>query len=184
MCLFCDIANHKSKAHIVCETEKTITFLDTDPVNEGHVLIVPRLHVDSLLELPDEYVLDITSTARRIIRAYEDVYHATGYGVMQNGGACCAFGHFHFHVFPRFSDDGYDWIYPKGDKEVSEQVAVKLKDEFGETMGRFSETGEPSPCPLRTFVSSSVPVFISFLLDELAGCFRQTASALSGSLLR
>ena len=126
MCLFCDIANHKSKAHIVCETEKTITFLDTDPVNEGHVLIVPRLHVDSLLELPDEYVLEITSVSRRIIRAYEEVYHATGYGVMQNGGTCCAFGHFHFHVFPRFSDDGYDWIYPNGEKEVSEQVALFL----------------------------------------------------------
>ncbi|NLD18584.1 MAG: histidine triad nucleotide-binding protein, partial [Tissierellia bacterium] len=35
MCLFCDIANHKQDAYVVDETEKTITFLDIDPANEG-----------------------------------------------------------------------------------------------------------------------------------------------------
>ena len=97
------------------------------PANEGHVLIVPKLHVDSILDLPDEYVSDITDVSRRIIRAFSNVYHATGYGVMQNGGTNCDFGHFHFHVFPRYSNDGYDWIYPNGVKEVSEEVAEKLK---------------------------------------------------------
>ena len=49
------------------------------------------------------------------------------YGVMQNGGANCEFGHFHFHVFPRLPDDGYDWVYPEGEKEVSAEVADKLR---------------------------------------------------------
>lgn len=127
MCLFCDIAAHKADAHIVDETERTITFLDIAPANEGHVLIIPKLHVDSILDLPDEYVLEITSVERRVISAYAKVYGATGYGVMQNGGANCEFGHFHFHVFPRLPDDGYDWIYPEGEKEVSAEVAAKIK---------------------------------------------------------
>ena len=127
MCLFCDIAAHKADAHIVDETERTITFLDIAPANEGHVLIIPKLHVDSILDLPDEYVLEITSVERRVINAYAKVYGATGYGVMQNGGANCEFGHFHFHVFPRLPDDGYDWIYPEGEKEVSAEVAAKIK---------------------------------------------------------
>lgn len=127
MCLFCDIANHKEDAYVVDETEKTITFLDIDPANEGHVLIIPKIHVDSFIDLPDAYVLEITAVTRKIIKAFSAVYNAPGYGVMQNGGANCSFGHFHFHVFPRHPGDGYDWIYPEGDKEVSEEVAAKLK---------------------------------------------------------
>lgn len=127
MCLFCDIAAHKADAHIVDETERTITFLDIAPANEGHVLIILKLHVDSILDLPDECVLEITSVERRVISAYAKVYGATVYGVMQNGGANCEFGHFHFHVFPRLPDDGYDWIYPEGEKEVSAEVAAKIK---------------------------------------------------------
>jgi len=50
MCLFCDIAAHKFDANIVDETERTITFLDIAPANEGHVLIIPKLHVDSILD--------------------------------------------------------------------------------------------------------------------------------------
>ena len=127
MCLFCDIAEHKKDAFIVDETDMTITFLDINPANEGHVLIIPKMHVDSLVDLPDGYVTDIVSVARRVIKAFDAVYGAPGYGLMQNGGANCEFGHFHFHVFPRLPDDGYDWIYPEGDKEVSEAVAKKLK---------------------------------------------------------
>lgn len=129
MCLFCDIANHTfTEAHVVNETEKTIAFLDISPVNEGHVLIIPKLHVDSIVDLPDEYVLEITGEARKLVKAYEKIYGAEGYGVMQNGGANCEFGHFHFHVFPRLKNDGYDWIYPEGEKEVSENVAAKLRN--------------------------------------------------------
>lgn len=128
MCLFCDIAKHTfTDAHIVDETEKTITFLDINPANEGHVLIIPKMHVDSILDLPDDYVLEITGVARKIVRAYKEVYCAPGYGVMQNGGANCEFGHFHFHVFPRLPGDGYDWVYPEGEKEVSAEVADKLR---------------------------------------------------------
>ena len=128
MCLFCGIADHTiTGAHVVDETEKTITFLDINPANEGHVLIIPKMHVDSLIDLPDDYVLEIVEVARRVISAFGSVYSAPGYGVMQNGGANCEFGHFHFHVFPRFPGDGYDWVYPSGEKEVSEVVAQKLR---------------------------------------------------------
>ena len=89
--------------------------------------LFPKLHTDTLVELPDEYLLEIADTARKIIKAYDVIYNAKGYGVMQNGGANCEFGHFHFHVFPRFPDDGYDWIYPEGSKEVSEEVAARLR---------------------------------------------------------
>ena len=127
MCLFCDLAEHKKEALFINETERTVSFLDINPANEGHVLIIPKMHVDSIIDLPDEYVLEITAESRKIIKAFEKVYNAKCYGVMQNGGANCEFGHFHFHVFPRLENDGFDWIYPEGEKEVSEAVAAKIR---------------------------------------------------------
>ena len=127
MCLFCDFAEHKKEALYINETERTVSFLDINPANEGHVLIIPKMHVDSIIDLPDIYVLEITAESRKIIKAFEKVYNAKGYGVMQNGGANCEFGHFHFHVFPRLENDGFDWIYPEGEKEVSEAVAAKIR---------------------------------------------------------
>ena len=87
MCLFCDIADHSfTGAHIVDETEKTITFLDIAPANEGHVLIIPKMHVDSIVDLPDEYVMDITGVSRRIIKAFGSVYGAKGIGSCKTAG--------------------------------------------------------------------------------------------------
>jgi len=128
MCLFCDIAEHKAEAHIVDETSGTIAFLDIAPANEGHALVIPKMHVDSITDLPDEYVLELINVARKLVKAYGKVYGAKGYGIMQNGGANCEFGHFHLHVFPRIENDGYDWIYPEGEKEVSAEVARKIKE--------------------------------------------------------
>ena len=73
MCLFCDIADHSfTGAHIVDETEKTITFLDIAPANEGHVLIIPKMHVDSIVDLPDEYVMDITGESLRPLALFTE----------------------------------------------------------------------------------------------------------------
>ncbi|MBR6314583.1 MAG: HIT family protein, partial [Clostridia bacterium] len=73
--MFCDIAAHKAAAYIVNETEKTISFLDIDPANEGHMLIIPKLHVDSITELPDDYVLKMTEVARHAVRSFRKVYN-------------------------------------------------------------------------------------------------------------
>lgn len=130
MCIFCEIAAGRVKAPVVWETERVTAVLDIDPIHEGHVLLLPKIHVDSITDLPDEYVTDLVALTRRLVKAYADLYGAPGYGVMQNGGASCSFGHFHFHVFPRWPGDGYDWIYPAGEKEVSEAVAKKLREKL------------------------------------------------------
>ena len=99
-----------------------------DPIHEGHVLIVPKQHVDSIEKLSDDVVLDIMSVARKIVVALKDIYANEGYSIMQNGGKFCDYGHAHFHVFPRYEDDGFGWNYPEGESEYSEKVAEKLRN--------------------------------------------------------
>ena len=44
MCIFCDVANKKLETNIVYEDEMVMVFLDSDPINEGHILLIPKEH--------------------------------------------------------------------------------------------------------------------------------------------
>lgn len=127
MCDFCKIINKQLPAHVVYEDDQLISFLDIDPIHEGHVLIVPKKHVDSIEKLSDDELMDIMSVARKVVMALKDVYGNEGYSIMQNGGKFCDYGHAHLHVFPRYDNDGFGWTYPEGESEYSERVAEKLR---------------------------------------------------------
>ena len=59
MCVFCDIIGRKSEAKIVYESDKVIAFLDIEPISNGHVLVLPKLHVDSITKLSQDYLVDV-----------------------------------------------------------------------------------------------------------------------------
>lgn len=126
MCVFCEIINKQSPAHIIYENSKIISFLDIEPIHEGHVLIVPKQHVDSIDKLQDDTITDIMNLVKKIIVALQEIYGNEGYSLMQNGGKFCDFGHAHFHVFPRYDNDGFGWTYPEEESEYSEKVAERI----------------------------------------------------------
>lgn len=130
MCEFCKIINKQELAHIVYENGKVMAFLDIEPINEGHVLIVPKEHVDSIDKLPEAVLLDVMKTAQNVVKALREIYGIKGYSIMQNGGMFCDFGHAHFHVFPRYENDGFGFTYPEGESEYSAKVAKKLREKL------------------------------------------------------
>ena len=129
-CVFCEIINRQSPAYIVYENDQLMSFLDIDPINEGHVLIVPKQHVDTIAELSDGMLADIMRSAKQMVVALQKIYGNKGYSIMQNGGACCDFGHAHFHVFPRYDHDGFGWTYGSGEKEISEEIAERIRTQL------------------------------------------------------
>ncbi|WP_265327629.1 HIT family protein [Clostridium mediterraneense] len=80
-----------------------------DPINEGHVLIVPKKHCDSIDKLDDDILLRIMKISKHIYKAIKKVYNCDGYTMMQNGGAFSDFGHYHMHIFPRYIGDKFEW---------------------------------------------------------------------------
>lgn len=127
-CPFCKIINKQAEAHIIYESENIIAFLDIDPINEGHVLIVPKIHEASIDNMPIDILTEIVELAQKVVTALKEVYHIDGYSIMQNGGEFCDFGHGHFHVFPRYKNDGFGWNYPEGPFEYSAKVAEQLRN--------------------------------------------------------
>lgn len=130
MCIFCKIINKELESNIVFEDEMIIGILDHDPINEGHVLILPKVHVDSIDKLSEKMVIEIMKMSQKIVKALESIFHADGYSLMQNGGKFCDFGHCHVHIFPRYENDGFGWKYPEGEFDCSEEVTEKIKREL------------------------------------------------------
>ncbi len=93
MCIFCDIAKHTLDTNIVYEDNVVIAFLDSNPINEGHILIVPKEHYLDIDEIPENINSYIISIAKKIVTTLKSIYHPDGYTIMQNGGIFNDIGH-------------------------------------------------------------------------------------------
>ena len=105
-CLFCAIAGGDVPASIVWRDDRVCAFLDARPVFKGHVLVVPRAHVPTLLELPDAETGPLFVTVRRVAAAVERGLGADGTFVALNNKVSQSVPHLHVHVVPRRRKDG------------------------------------------------------------------------------
>jgi histidine triad (HIT) family protein len=130
-CLFCDIAAHGVAAAIVYEDAEHIAFLDHRPVFPGHVLLMPKQHVQTLAELEGEQVGPFFQTAQRMERAVEKALEADGSFIAINNVVSQSVPHLHLHVVPRRRKDGLrGFFWPRGkyrDAEEQEAVAEKIR---------------------------------------------------------
>jgi len=102
--------------------------MDIDPINDGHVLLMTKAHRLDLDELTDEESSRIMQVSKIIIKALRKVYDFDGYSVMQNGGIFNELNHYHYHVFPRFTDDGFSWIFGDNSPNDISDEGNKIKD--------------------------------------------------------
>lgn len=128
-CVFCNKENLVTD--IIYEDDKVLAFMDMDPINEGHVLLVPKEHYLDADEMPDELLTHIMIISKKIVAAIKKVYNPNGYSIMQNGGEFNDVGHYHMHIFPRYHGDGFGWTYGEDGKAVNSVIAQKIKDALG-----------------------------------------------------
>ena len=128
MCVFCDIANHIIETNIVYENGNIIAFLDSNPINEGHILIVPKEHYLDADEIPDDLLFEIIIVSKKLVSAIKMAYNPNGYSMMQNGGEFNDIGHYHMHIFPRYKNDGFGWTDSGEKYDSSKGVAAKIRD--------------------------------------------------------
>jgi histidine triad (HIT) family protein len=105
-CTFCDVISGKLPGDFVLQDDDVIGFLDVRPVFKGHVLVVPRRHVETLTDLPDELVVPLFGAAKRVAQAVVDGLGADGSFVAVNNVVSQSVPHLHVHVVPRRRKDG------------------------------------------------------------------------------
>jgi histidine triad (HIT) family protein len=130
-CLFCRIAAGEEPAYVVWETPDVVGFLDTRPVFVGHVLVIPRRHIPTLLELPDDLLVPLFGDVRTITAAVVAAFEAEGSFVAMNNVVSQSVPHLHVHVVPRTKGDGLrGFFWPRrtyDDKEHLAATAEKLR---------------------------------------------------------
>lgn len=104
-CIFC---KNIQPTNILAESQHFFAVLDIDPIQEGHILLISKKHYLTLLEIPDNVLLDLFSFEKKIIHLLENEFHVLGVSVLQNNGATMDEGtHFHVHLVPRYKNDAF-----------------------------------------------------------------------------
>ena len=106
-CLFCKIIDREINAEIVYEDDHVVSFLDINPVNPGHILVVPKQHKEVITELTDE-VLANSIKAVKLMASILLKMPYQGVNIIQNNYSAAGqvVPHVHFHVIPRKEGDG------------------------------------------------------------------------------
>ena len=105
-CTFCRIVAGELPAFVVLDEPDVLAFLDVRPVFEGHTLVIPRAHRDTLLDLPADELPVLFGAAQRVAAAVVDGLGAQGSWVSVNNVVSQSVPHLHVHVVPRTKGDG------------------------------------------------------------------------------
>ncbi|MBP5319518.1 MAG: HIT family protein [Kiritimatiellae bacterium] len=105
-CVFCKIINGEIPSCKVYEDDHVVAFLDLQPVEKGHTLVVPKFHVPLLTDLPEEKLRPVMTAVQKVARLLTAKLGCDGFNVMQNNGLCATqtVPHVHFHIIPRWGD--------------------------------------------------------------------------------
>jgi histidine triad (HIT) family protein len=129
-CLFCAIVEGEAPAAVVLDEPTVFAFLDVRPVFKGHVLLVPREHVETLPDLPADLRDPFLEAAQRLSQGVKDVFGAQGSFVAMNNTVSQSVPHLHLHVVPRTKGDGlrgFFWPRTKyADQDELEDYATRL----------------------------------------------------------
>jgi len=123
-CLFCAVLAGSEPSHVVLDEPDVVAFLDHRPVFKGHLLVIPRVHVVTLPDLPAELLAPVFGVVARCATAMVEGLGADGSWVAQNNIVSQAVPHLHVHVVPRRRGDGLRGFFWPRQKYDGEQEMV------------------------------------------------------------
>jgi histidine triad (HIT) family protein len=140
MCAFCDLLADDSDGRVVFSDEVSVGFLDFRPLFHGHTLLVPRRHVETVWELPDELVGPYFRNVQLLARAMPEVLGAEGAFVAINNRISQSVPHLHTHIVPRRPRDGLrGFFWPRttyGSDDEMHELAARMRPAIAELAGK------------------------------------------------
>ena len=131
-CLFCKILKGTVPCAKVFEDAHTFAFLDINPVQKGHTLVIPKKHADNLFLIEPLELQKVIAAVQKVAKAVKSGVEAEGINLIQSNhlAAGQSIDHIHFHVIPRFPNDGLQhWPqgkYAEGQMDVVRERIAKL----------------------------------------------------------
>ena len=129
-CIFCKIIKGELPSVKIYEDGEVLAFLDINPVNPGHTLVIPKEHYEDFSSTPNEILSKMMPIIDKISKAMMEGLNVSGFNLALNNGKVAGqiVPHAHFHIMPRFENDGHHlWAgKPYAEGEI-EKVAEKIK---------------------------------------------------------
>jgi len=108
-CLFCKIGSQEIPSYTIYEDKDVIAFLDTHPLTLGHTVVIPKRHIISIIDLPDDLVGPVFTGVKIATKMLSKSINAENFTIGINHGRMLGhpdIDHMHIHVIPRFEGDG------------------------------------------------------------------------------
>ena len=130
-CVFCKLRDGQIPSMKIFEDDTTIAFMDINPINSGHCLIITKTHAANLYEAEVADLQAAIATAQRVAVAMRDGLKPDGLNMLQANGPAAfqSVLHFHMHLIPRWNNDGkgFDWKLVPGNREQIIKVGERLR---------------------------------------------------------
>lgn len=108
-CLFCKIISGAIPCERIFENDRVFAFLDINPVNKGHTLVIPKTHAINISDISKEDFSSIMETVRALAPQIKSGMKADGINIIMNNDPAAGqiIFHAHIHIIPRFASDGF-----------------------------------------------------------------------------
>ena len=131
--LFLKIISGEIPSEKIYEDEYTVAFLDINPTNPGHTLVVPRALYENIYDIPDDVFCQVMKTVRKMAPAIKKATGADGINIIMNNDPAAGqlIFHAHIHIIPRFESDPFKhWRGTPYKEGVIEIVGEKIRKEL------------------------------------------------------
>jgi histidine triad (HIT) family protein len=134
-CVFCKIRDGQIPSMKVYEDDQTLAFMDINPLNAGHCLVVTKNHAATLWESQEADLQAAITTAKKLAVALRAAVKPDGLNMLQANGAAAfqSVAHFHLHLIPRWNNDGkgFDWKLVPGDRGQIVAIGERVREALG-----------------------------------------------------
>ena len=134
-CIFCKIVSGEIPCTKVFEDDRVLAFMDINPLNDGHLLVIPKTHATTILDIDEADFAAVTKAVHKLSKAVQEALKPDGINLLQLNGKAAnqVVPHLHVHIVPRWYEDGLrvsQWEIVPGDFEkingISDQIVAAL----------------------------------------------------------
>jgi histidine triad (HIT) family protein len=127
-CVFCRIIGGEEMVSLVYEDERAIAFLDIQPMSQGHTLVVPKEHHETLFETPEDLAAHCLAVAQRIAPGLRAACQAAALNVFSANGRAGGqdVAHFHFHLIPVREGEPFALQLPLPDAPIPQRGELDI----------------------------------------------------------
>ena len=130
-CIFCTIVAGEVPCFKLYEDVATLAFMDINPVNDGHALVIPKEHFEDVFAVSEAANAATAAAAKRVATAVRAALDPPGMNLFQCNGQAAnqSVMHYHVHVIPRRTGDNLamNWALEPGDRDAIGKIAERIR---------------------------------------------------------